>query len=104
MKKFRHGDVIIKKIDNTDLKLESAKEVILAEGEMTGHFHKVLPKTNDVKIEFVNTDEGITFKIDGGNAILVHEEHETIELEPGIYQSYIQQEYDPIEYRRKVMD
>lgn len=34
---------------------------------------------------------------------ITHEEHKTIELPQGIYEAYVQREYDPIE-ERKVVD
>jgi len=68
--------------------------VILAYGEVTGHAHALL-------------DEDVTLFADGELRMLavdevsrlVHEEHGTIELAPGLYDVIRQREYSPEEIR-----
>lgn len=90
----QHGDLILKKIDSIpsgDRKKLSrhARGLVLAEGEVTNHFH------------VVDSDDAELIEI-GGRMLLVlekeaelkHEEHHTIKLSPGIWEVGRVQEYD----------
>jgi len=80
------------------------KELKVALGEVTGHSHRVITKTPE-KLSWGQDENGYYLKIeDGAKASLVHEEHETHELDGGIYFFGSQWEYDPLEQFRKVMD
>lgn len=105
MKKFRQGDVYIFQVDSTeDKKFMKVPNFILAEGEVTGHKHNLMPlEGGEVSVKKVS-DMEIFVDIKGTGAQVVHDEHETITLEPGTYRVQIQQEYDPATYRRYVAD
>ena len=103
MKNYRQGDVYIFQVEKIDKELETKKEVVLAEGETTGHKH-VLVADKGTKIRMAQDEKGFYLDISGGTATIKHEEHAAIKLEPGLYFANIQQEYDPIVYRRKVSD
>ncbi len=91
---FRHGDLVINKINNTDTKLKKTKLAVLAEGEFTGHAHRLTALDTGTKIEFDKALDKATFRVEGGRAILRHEEHNEIVFEPGIYEVLIKREYD----------
>ena len=104
MQKFyRQGDVLIIKIDKLPDELQKAKDMVLLEGETTGHMHRVSgnatvfepPRySGDGLLKIVEAKEGTQ---------IVHEEHAPITLEPGIYECRRQREYDEKEIRY-VMD
>ena len=59
--------------------------VVLAEGESTGHAHR-LSVPNGVVAELFEEEKGdLYLRVVGGNVELVHEEHKPITIEPGDY-------------------
>lgn len=78
-------------------------KIILAHGEVTGHCHAVdvdasvarLFETSGVKERFLEVKEPCE---------LTHQEHETLTLEPGVYQVRIHREFDWMEGVRRVAD
>ncbi len=93
-KTFRHGDLVINKVESTDIKLNKVKSAVLAEGEHTGHSHQLKALTVDAKIEFSRLLDKSVFKISGGQAILTHEEHKQIVFDPGTYTVEVKREFD----------
>lgn len=99
----RQGDVLpLRRTDLTlaDLqdraKLESKDECILAEGEATGHAHRVheAPKGSEC-LSMFNLDNTRILHIPEsfGTITTTHEEHNTITLDPGFWEIRIQREY-----------
>ena len=90
---FRQGDVLLTKIDVETKGIFKPKDgmLILAEGELTGHAHRV------------SADSAQLVHGTGGRMILEvlhptklrHEEHASIDLMPGTYEVTRQREYDP---------
>lgn len=82
---YRHGDVPlhpIKKVSGEIIKHDGS--FILAEGEATGHHHRItVPRLEDMEIR-KTTDGGyiVTLK---SEATLSHEEHGTLKVAPGTY-------------------
>jgi hypothetical protein len=96
MQIYRQGDVLIKKvaaIPSGVKRVDWSKEgrVILAYGEVTGHAH-ALPM---MLTQMFTTEAGQRFIEVQKGAKLTHEEHSTIEPEPGIYEVVQQREYFP---------
>lgn len=122
LKQIQQGDVWIEKVDNfigmeygksrwdrkvvdvgkeiylkAELANLGADEFILAAGEATGHHHRL--KVNS-EGDTIVSDKPIRVDMDKGifelieKAILVHEEHNPIDLEPGLYRFGIINEYD----------
>lgn len=99
---FRHGDVILYQLneDPGSSSVEKEEKLVLAEGEATGHAHRLTGNfdvleqvSGDVKFEVYTT------------AVLTHEEHDIIVLEKGIYLKVNQVEYDPFtDLVKKVVD
>lgn len=106
-KKFlaRQGDVMVRQVDPvTHTKLQEVWEsglakvtprdnnrVVLAYGEVTGHAHAF----HSPKVAMFRADGlgGTYIKVDE-TAELVHEEHDTITVPPGLYEVVRQREYD----------
>jgi hypothetical protein len=99
--KYRHGDVLLL----TPVTLPSTATVktgnIVAEGEATGHAHRLEGGT-------IYEDDGRMFITAGDRASMTHEEHGTRTLEPtrpGLaHPVIIQREYDDEQEWRSVMD
>ena len=99
----RQGDLLLKKVEKLPKRAKIVKSDVILEGEATGHAHRIM----DGEIfRFWSQSSGdqLFVKADKG-AMLVHEEHASIELVPGIYEVIRQREYDPdTETTQWVMD
>lgn len=97
---YRHGDVLVIPAKIPDGATEVKKkgdDLILAEGEVTGHSHRFpagaakMLKWND------KTYLRVTKR-----AALSHEEHKALSLPEGDYEIKIQQDYEPSGWKRVV--
>ncbi len=120
-KVIRQGDMIFNKIDKSVVankkKVTKSTTLTVGVGETSGHKHLVMPVGNTTILEygqdsdvlteedlFVDREE-IFFEVIGGNAIVRHEEHDAIILEPGVYKRWNQVSYNPFEKKlQKVRD
>ena len=96
---YRQGDVLLVKVEElpTGAVLEDLPEphrIVLAYGEVTGHAHAV-----NTAYASIYTAEQERFLVAKPGASLVHEEHSTIQLDPGVYHVVRQREYSPREVR-----
>jgi len=99
----QQGDVIIKRVDVDMVDMQkikkSTKGFILAEGEATGHAHRV---ADDIELF---EKEGTLYINSKGGFTVEHEEHKPITIEKGTYEIGIVQEYDHFaEEARRVAD
>jgi hypothetical protein len=99
MKMWRHGDVLIVKVDSIPAEAERLPGNILAKGEATGHAHRVVGRG---KVGIWRQGTLNFLRVDEAPADVVHEEHKTITLEPGTYRFWMQREYSPKEIRRVI--
>ena len=100
---YRQGDVIVKVIGtNPDGEAKLLSHLTLAEGEATGHKHRITRG----QAELYQMATGLMYlKVLSDFATLYHEEHEEIELPKGDYEVSIEREYDWIEgLEKKVVD
>ncbi len=99
----QQGDVLIKRVsvDFASMKKieRGSRGFVLAEGEATGHAHRVgnnIDLYEDGGVRYINSKE--TFTVE-------HEEHGAITIEKGAYEIGIVQEYDHFaEEARNVAD
>lgn len=96
---YRQGDVLLVKLDMSDLPSGAVRQevdgrLVLAYGEVTGHAHAI--DTSCASLYQWKGDRLIEAK---PGARLVHEEHNTIDLEPGFYRVIQQREYEPGSFR-----
>jgi len=115
MKKFIHGDVILKQINSKPNDTKEYTDNAVQYGEVTGHAHRL---TGDFKITFTMGDFEKGIKVSNGGfngtkylevgengAELSHEEHKTIPLPPGLYKCFTVREFDHFEKLiRQVVD
>ena len=109
----RQGDMLIWKIKSIPAQAEGKnaplaseiKNLIVGEGEVTGHKHAVMPtKGGTVKVynfdsaevrENYSSDENVYFEVEGAPAIILHDEHAPLVLEVGTYVRVTQIQYNP---------
>jgi hypothetical protein len=93
MKQIQQGDVLLKRVDSLPEGASAAKKdsrgVVLAEGEVTGHYHGI---TNKAAKLFQHA--GKTYLKALKNVTLRHQEHKPITVPPGTYEIDRVQEYD----------
>ena len=96
---FRHGELIIKQV--SAVKGKKRSNLILAEGEATGHKHEITTG----EAELYEDNGTLYLRVESDTAKLTHPDHNTITLPKGDYEITIQKEYtvDGEKYRR-VMD
>ena len=95
---YRHGDVGLRRIKALPKgvrEVERKGDIILAEGEVTGHAHRIADKT--VSVWMVAEQRYIVLD---KPAVLDHEEHGPVTVEPGIYEVLRQREYTDVGLRR----
>ena len=95
---YRQGDVLIEEIVLLPQGLRKLDHCVLAEGEATGHKHKV--RDEDAAVLFENGDGTEKFLEVFRNTLVVHEEHGPVFLSPGKYRIIQQREYHPGRIRR----
>ena len=93
MDMWRQGDVIIRPLmKQVEDKMDEKKDLVLAEGEVSGHRHRITKGEVQLK---VNAMIGIMIlKVLSKQAILFHEEHGDIILPMGDYEVKTQRELD----------
>lgn len=102
----QQGDVLLKKIDKlpSGIKFKKTKsnQVVLAEGELTGHSHMLVSPLSPINIYEKNGETWIEVLTPSD---LNHQEHDLEKIDPGIYKIEIVKEYDYFEERaRRVVD
>jgi hypothetical protein len=86
----QQGDVLLRRSELPEgSKLRIKDSLTLAEGEVTGHAHRIQQRGSEL-FDF----EGRTFIKLMEPATLKHEEHSPITLEPGVWEVGRVQEYD----------
>ena len=105
-KLYRHGDLLIKQIDHIPLIAKPLSTSIIAEGEITGHNHKLYgshqvygtnPKNpRIIEPTYFQAKEEISLK---------HQEHATLKIKKGNYVIMHEREYNPFKnIQEEVLD
>lgn len=93
---IRHGDVLVGSVDAIPSGAEERSHLVLAEGEMTGHSHRI----SEIDGARLYRHGGeIYLRVVANEATLVHQEHGPIALPRGCYRVWQQREYSPQEIR-----
>ena len=99
---YRQGDLLIRRIESLPQGLTKLDTKILAEGEATGHQHRLTSKTVQVFRDDANQQKYLSLE---EPTQLVHEEHKPITIEKGTYVVIQEREFDPFaDYIRRVAD
>lgn len=100
MKIYRHGDVLIKEIRTLPKNIIKAKNNVLMMGEATNHSHRL--KLEQIQMFKDGEQKYLSLEQD---TELIHEEHDTINLDKGNYIILQEREFDPFaDEIRQVMD
>jgi hypothetical protein len=93
MKPIRQGDVLLSPdsapLDELDLR--KLDHCTLAEGEVTGHSHRI----TQGEAELYQNNEVLYLKVLSKTALLTHEEHAPVSIPHGTWMVRIQREYQP---------
>ena len=95
MNQIRQGDVFFAKVNKLPKGAVARKNNHILEGETSGHIHRLESQVPSV---YDSGSEVFVSVVD--STPLVHEEHNTITVEPGVYKIVRQREYSPAENRR----
>ncbi len=95
MHQYRQGDVLLLPTDiPKDATITTKDEIVLAEGEATGHAHRItLPGVEEL------AKDGVRYLRTHDVALVKHEEHDTVAVPPGEYKIVQQREYSPTAIR-----
>jgi hypothetical protein len=93
---YRHGDLLVESIDEIPAGVRPLQHLVLAEGELTGHSHRIAEKSS---AQLYQSHMGIFLRVSETIATLIHQEHGPIELPRGLYRVWRQREYSPREIR-----
>lgn len=101
-RQMQHGDVLllgIAKLPTGAKRIESKDQIVLAQGEATGHAHTISPPNGAALFEF---NEQRYLQV-WENVKLRHQEHYEIDISPGIYEIGRVREVDPFEDEIRVV-
>jgi hypothetical protein len=93
MQPIRQGDVIL--IPTESIEGEQLPHLTLAEGEVTGHRHRI----SEGEAELYERNGTLYLKVLSPTALLTHEEHNQIAIPQGDWMIRIQREYEPEGWR-----
>lgn len=92
----RQGDLLFIKVNEIPKETEIKKDEVIAEGEVTGHKHRISDATKATLIV-----AGLVAYVRALKDVdVVHEEHDTITLPPGDWRVIRQREYEPDGWRQ----
>jgi hypothetical protein len=89
---WRQGDVFIAVVDAIPAGSVKRPNCVLAEGELTGHSHRV---DQTGAAELYECQGALYLRVLAGEAVVVHQEHGPITLSQGVYAVWQQREYTP---------
>jgi hypothetical protein len=97
-KMIRQGDVLLVPIDRIPVEAKIAPErgrrFILAKGEQTGHHHSIAFSDRVAMFREDGSGGGLFLSVTGAApAALEHQEHSTLDIQPGKYAVVIQRTY-----------
>lgn len=87
---YRHGDLLLERIDNIPKGAKKRNTNIILDGEVTGHAHRLIGGA------ILDVAEQAYLSVPQ-TATVVHEEHNTITLPAGDYVVTRQREFNPYE-------
>lgn len=98
MDMYRQGDVLLTRIEVLPEGLTRRSSQVIVEGEATGHQHRLV--AGDV----LQDAQGRLYLAVFQHTQVVHQDHQPLELDPGLYAITRQREYVAAEIDRTVLD
>ncbi len=93
---YRHGDLLAADADEIPGNARLLNHLVLAEGELTGHSHRIAERT---AANLYQSAQDLYLRVTEDRATLIHQEHGPISLPRGLYRVWRQREYAPREIR-----
>ena len=87
---YRQGDILIEQVSEIPSRTTRRPDLVLAQGEATGHCH-----TAEGDVELYEREEVLYLRVGPQGATVTHQEHAQIPLAPGCYSVTRQREYTP---------
>jgi hypothetical protein len=109
---LQQGDVTLEQLKSlpdglTFNKVEDQRGIVLAEGEVTGHYHGIADSNAQLleAVDSSGTKRRFLCNNSDKTISLTHQEHKPIVIDPGIYEVGLVNEYDYLSQMvRKVQD
>jgi hypothetical protein len=105
---YRQGDILLIQTDRVAAGEPQERRdgrLVIAAGEATGHAHAILDDHADILVSGEGAEELRLLVVGGdGPVALVHEEHATISVPPGVYEIRRKREYVSEQETRWVTD
>lgn len=98
METYRQGDLLFRRVENLPQDLLEVTDKIILRGESTGHAHRL----QNGKL-FKDKNDAMFFMIPKFG-VIVHEEHNPIKLNKGVYAVIRQREYTSNDMTKLVVD
>lgn len=97
---YRQGDILLIRVAKAPRNAKNVNrengKLILAHGEVTGHHHAFDVDVTNVELVTAEQANELFLMVHGtAPAPLTHQEHATIDIEPGVYEVRRQREYSP---------
>lgn len=92
---YRQGDLLLRRVFALPENLRPRQSEILAEGETTGHRHRLVGQA-----QILDGEDGEYLRVNE-KSVLVHEEHNEVKLDAGFYKVIHEREFDPFEELEK---
>ena len=89
---WRQGDVLMARINMIPPNAKRLSHLVLAEGERTGHRHRIEKSDSAALFEY---EESLYLGVFANEVSVVHEEHGAITLGRGMYRIWMQREFVP---------
>jgi hypothetical protein len=96
MAMYRHGDVLVRRVECIPSNALERPHLVLAEGEVTGHAHRIAEAHS---AELYQDGARMYLRVLTDTATLIHQEHGPISLPRGDHQVWRQREYSPGDIR-----
>lgn len=93
---YRHGDLLVESVDSVPSEARPLQHLVLAEGELTGHSHRIAERG---AARLFQSGNSLYLSVIAKTATLIHQEHGPIALSTGVYRVWRQREYSPREIR-----
>jgi len=98
--KIRHGDVLLESTDAEPQNDKKLDHLVLAEGEITGHAHRINGgNASSTALLYDHDDDQRLLEVKSESVQLTHEEHNTVTVPQGTWIVRIQREYQPEGWR-----
>ncbi len=90
---IRQGDVLVRRVRDDDRDITKmapvaaeAGRVVLAHGEVTGHHHSFAMSSRVALFREDGSGSGLFLSITGASALLEHQEHTALPVQPGLHE------------------